>query len=101
MPRIKIDLNDLTQAQLDECRPHLGTGRYDAPCVIGTFLPKEVRDDPFFPQHSAINGNRIQKFVEVVPGQMDDLVNLQDAFDSACWFDVLAIASKYIKEPVS
>ena len=102
MHRVKLDLNDLTQAHLDECRPHCGWGcTYDAPCIIGTLIPKDVREDPAMPQHSGINGGRIQKFVRTIPEQMPDLVALQDAFDSGDWDRLVAVASKYVKELVA
>lgn len=102
MPRVKIDLNDLTQAHLDECRPHLGRDcTYRAPCIIGTLIPKDLREDPIFPQHAGINGIRITHFLELVPDQVNDLALLQDAFDSGDWFALMEVASKYVKEPVA
>ena len=101
MARVKIDLNDLTQAHLDECRPHLADGRYCAPCIVGTLIPKEMREDPDFPQHAGINGIRITHFLELVPEQVNDLALIQDAFDSGDWFALMEIASKYVKEPVA
>jgi len=101
MPKTKIDLNDLTQAHLDEARAKLGMQTYRAPCIIGTLIPKEVREDPDFPQSAGINGERIKQFVEYPLEQFDDLTKLQDRFDSGDWYGVLEVAHKYIKEPVA
>jgi len=97
MQKTKIDLNDLTQAHLDECRPHMGVEAYKAPCVIGTLLPKEVREDPEFPQYIGINSERIKAFVEFIPEQLDDLTELQYHFDSSNWKGVLTVAAKYME----
>lgn len=99
MTKAKINLNDLTQAHLDEAMAQLGMNTYRAPCIIGTLIPKDVREDVTFPQHTGINGDHIKEFVEFPPEQLDDLTELQDRFDNGDWDGVLAVASKYM-EPV-
>jgi hypothetical protein len=97
MTRIVIDLNNLTQDHLDECRPHLGVSRYRAPCIIGTLIPQEEREDSFFPQGAGINSASILDYLTVIPDQMDDLKALQSCFDNDDWSGVLKVAAKYIE----
>lgn len=98
MTKTKIDLNDLTEDHLDACRPHLGVQAYNAPCIIGTLIPKEVREESGFPQGVGINSERIKQFLDFPPEQYDDLTELQNRFDSADWDGVLKVARKYVPD---
>lgn len=92
---IKIDLRDLTPEHLEECRPHLGACHYTAPCIIGTLMkPGERHDNPYIGIDCLLRSGR----VHMPEDQQEDALKMQTAFDSSRWNDVVAIASKYMKE---
>ena len=75
---IRIDLNDLTQAHVNECAPYLGKCSYDAPCIIGTLLPVEVRKEfGGMSIYSLIVGG----WVSAPKEQENEIEELQGAFD--------------------
>lgn len=41
---ITLDLNDLTQANVDEAMPHMGACSYSSPCIIGSLMTPEQRE---------------------------------------------------------
>lgn len=41
---IQLDLKNLTQEMVNEALPHMGTPRYDAPCLIGAMMAPGDRD---------------------------------------------------------
>jgi hypothetical protein len=41
---IHLDLNNLTQAHIEEARPHKGKCSYNSPCIIGALMTPEQRE---------------------------------------------------------
>ena len=94
---IKIDLNNLTQKHLDECKPHVGNRcTYSAPCIIGTLIPVNERGACDAHSSSSIGTLVTYDVLKVPAEQLDDARKLQSAFDCDNWDLVTQIASKYI-----
>ena len=97
---IHIDLRDLTPEKLAECKPHMGTCRYSAPCVIGTLAPEaeRVRMDT---AGGTIGWLLDRGTVTMPEDQLDDACDLQRAFDLRDWHAVERIAAKWMDQAVS
>ena len=94
---IGIDLNNLTQAHLDEAKPHMGKCRYSSPCIIGALLTPSHRDylDSDGDDQS-VGVLQYKGFVRVPDDQLLDAIHLQTAFDDRDWSKVEEIAHKYV-----
>jgi hypothetical protein len=100
--KIKIDLNNLTRAHLDECVSHLGACQYDAPCIIGTLMSPADRRRLAFEVAGTLE-DEIAALVSAglitIPAeQLKDAKALQKAFDESYWSDLVSVASKYIRD---
>jgi len=98
---IKIDLNDLTPAHLEACKPHMGSCEYNSPCVIGTLMEPKQREwlaaeVPMMPLDEV--GPLVHRGLISIPEeQLKDAEFLQAAFDTDNWDGVLQIAAKYMR----
>ena len=103
MEPIHIDLRNLSQEHLAQCKPHcvpLGEGRYDLPCVIGTLMSPEVRTDIQKKYGETCVEAHVKEGVFSFPeGQADIADRMQQAFDKGNWPEVERIAAKYIAAP--
>jgi hypothetical protein len=105
---IEINLNDLTPARLEECKPFMGKRDYGSPCIIGSLMtPNERAELVHWLELKERNTGRylhedyakalIMAGTLIVPsGQQEDVQNLQEYFDNKDWESVLEIASKYM-----
>lgn len=97
---IQLDLNDLTQAHLDEAKPICGEVGclYSAPCIIGTLVPKYRRLELDSLMGASISTLEAEGRVEFPDAEQSrDAQAMQSAFDCGKWDDVLNIAGKYVK----
>lgn len=94
MTAIKINLDDLTQAHIDEAAPFLRHCSYSAPCIIGALMPEHLRaaaDDPLEDSDGSASIEALVKCgrIELAdPSQIHALGDIQDAFDAG---DVLKL----------
>ena len=83
---IKIDLTELTQEHLDQCKPHMGACLYASPCIIGTLITERERsilDDIYERGGEASIGTLNHRGHVTIPkDQIQDAVALQSAFDN-------------------
>lgn len=107
---IDIDLTrDLPKVRehFDEVLAHQPSGRckYAGPCVIGAMIPRNLRDglDNANVDDTSVQTLVVEGFVTVQAGQLDDLVRLQQEFDSGDLEQFLgalrAVEAKYLKAP--
>jgi hypothetical protein len=81
---IKIDLNNLTQAHVDEAMPNMGECTYASPCIIGTLIPKGMRENL---DRAYIGQPNVSQLVDMgliqFPNeeQAKDAREIQEAFD--------------------
>jgi hypothetical protein len=78
---ILIDLDNLTWEMVEEALPHMGTGQYTAPCIIGVLLTVEDRErlDDTAPVRDLISAQRL---AFPTPEQATEAPKLQRLFDS-------------------
>lgn len=110
MSPLKLDLNNLTAAHLAAAEPNchaLGAiCEYAAPCIIGTLIPEDQRlrldnhNDELgdnFGEQPQIGSLIDAGLVEFPEGQRADAEQMQTAFDSGNWEQVVELAKPYIK----
>ncbi len=79
---VHIDLRNLTPAHLAAALHHLGACAYRAPCIIGTLMPKEFREQ--IPPQGARVGTLVDRGLVVLPrDQRKAAEDLQKAFDNS------------------
>jgi len=84
-----IDLNNLTQAHVDEAAPHIGKCTYSAPCIIGALMTPEEREAADEPLRGGHDPSAIRMLVAdcrvrlADPDQLQKLSDLQYAFDTS------------------
>lgn len=97
---IHIDLRDLTPEKLAESRPHMGSCRYSAPCILGTLMPEDERG-----RMDAAGGSigvLLRWGIVTMPeDQQEDARRLQYAFDDRDWPEVERIAATWMGKAVS
>lgn len=92
MEPVHIDLRNLTQEHLAQCKRHMGACSYDAPCVIGALIPVGRRGERWLDAETALKRGQF-----IAPAdQHDDICAMQRSFDASLWSHVERIASKYI-----
>lgn len=103
MEPIKIDLRDLTEAHLEAAKPHVGSCRYSAPCIIGTLIPEgrrgEIDDSDDHIPSSRVHPLWEQGSISIPEDQEDDATAIQERFDEGDWVEVEAIARKWMSAP--
>lgn len=97
MKPIHIDLRNLSQEHLAQCKPALGCCSYDGPCVIGTLIQPDRRERL---GNSDVGFMVRFKHFTTVEGQLGDLIEIQEAFDKDDWLKVERIAAKYIGQGI-
>lgn len=100
---IKIDLNDLTQAHWDACIAKIGDQcRYAAPCIIGTLIPEDRREDlddgELTQGNSSIGVLISEQLVSISDGQDYDARHMQTAFDCGQTSDLADLVRKYVPD---
>ncbi len=85
---ITINLDDLTQAHIDEAAPHIGKCTYSAPCIIGALMTPKEREAADKPRVGCRASPMINSLVDdhrvrlADPDQLQELSDLQYAFDT-------------------
>jgi hypothetical protein len=100
MKPIAIDLRNLTPAHLEAAKPHMGKCVYYAPCIIGSLIEPEKRQELHerirSMPHTSVSALH-QAGVFTIPAyQLGDARDLQYYFDNRMWSRVEEIASRYI-----
>ncbi|WOF44337.1 hypothetical protein KNJ79_05240 [Sphingopyxis indica] len=97
---IHIDLNNLTQAHIDEAAPNIRECTYSSPCIIGALMTPEeqlLADRPLEDTVGSMHIGGLVKAGRVVladPGQLCELKQLQEAFDHGDVDDLIELLDR-------
>lgn len=98
---IHIDLNNLTQAHIDEAAPNIRECTYSSPCIIGALMAPEERTSA----DKSVTGDevgsahigglvRAGRVVLADPEQLRELEQLQTAFDHGNVDDLIKLLDR-------
>src|SRR3546814_13080381 len=87
---IAINLDDLTQAHIDQAAPHIRQCTYSSPCIIGALMTPEQREvaDKHIGLDASGTSTEISTLVNeghvvlVDPDQLTEVQEIQSAFDA-------------------